>query len=188
MGESIRQMAMATRTTITWEQFLASAKEGQKCEWVDGEVVHMSPVNLRHERIIARLIAYLESYCDAHPEWACFTSNGVFTMASGNWRCPDASLVRKHRFPDGLIPATKADFPPDVAFEVYSPSDRPADIKRKRMDYQRSGVIHVWIDPETRLVELVHPDRPLQILGEGESLLLEKLPDFRLPLERLFSI
>jgi Uma2 family endonuclease len=179
---------MATRTTITWDQFLASAKEGQKCEWVDGEVLQMSPVNLRHEGILACLFEYLAEYCLAHPEWRWFPSNGVFTMASGNWRCPDASLVRKDRFPGGLIPATKADFPPDVAFEAYSPSDRPGEIQRKRMDYQQSGVIQVWIDPETRLVELVEPDRPIRFFGEGQSLVIEKLPDFCLPLERLFSV
>ena len=59
---------MATRTTITWEQFLASALEGQKCEWVDGEVVQMSPVNLAHERVLALLIEYLVDYCRVHPD------------------------------------------------------------------------------------------------------------------------
>jgi Uma2 family endonuclease len=49
---------MATRTAITWEEFLASAVEGQKCEWIDGEVVQMSPVNLPHERVIALLIEW----------------------------------------------------------------------------------------------------------------------------------
>jgi Uma2 family endonuclease len=60
---------MATRTAITWEEFLASAVEGQKCEWIDGEVVQMSPVNLPHERVIALLIEYLVDYCRLHREW-----------------------------------------------------------------------------------------------------------------------
>ena len=34
---------------ITWEEFLAAGEEGQRWEWVDGEVEFMSPVNLRHE-------------------------------------------------------------------------------------------------------------------------------------------
>lgn len=60
---------MGTRTTITWEKFLAASIEGQKCEWVDGEVVQMSPVSLWHEDVLARLIEYLVvEYCRAHPD------------------------------------------------------------------------------------------------------------------------
>jgi Uma2 family endonuclease len=58
----------------------------------------------------------------------------------------------KARFPQGVIP-TKADFAPDVAFEILSPSERPSQIQRKRLDYQQSGVIQVWFDLEKRLVE-----------------------------------
>ncbi len=179
---------MATKTIITWEQFLAAGIEGQKCEWVDGEVIQMTPVNLRHEGILARLIGYLEDFCRAHPEWLWFPSNGAFTMASGNWRLPDASLVRKDHFPGGSIPVAMADFPPEVAFEILSPSDSPAQIQRKRKDYQESGVIQVWIDPVERLVELIYPDRPLQFFQRGQALALQTLPDFRLELERLFRL
>ena len=118
----------------------------------------MSPVNLRHEAILTRLIEYLVDYCRLHVGWMWFPSNGVFTMASGNWRLPDASLVRKERFPGGRVPATKADFAPDVAFEIYSPGDTPSQLQYKRKDYQESGVIQVWIDLDKRLVELICPD------------------------------
>jgi Uma2 family endonuclease len=48
-----------TKATIIWEEFLAAGVEGQKCEWVDGEIVQMTPVNLRHAAIVSRLIASL---------------------------------------------------------------------------------------------------------------------------------
>ncbi|MBZ5561744.1 MAG: Uma2 family endonuclease [Acidobacteriia bacterium] len=179
---------MATKTTITWEQFLASAKEGQKCEWVDGEVIQMSPVSIRHEWILARLFAYLMEYCRSHPEWMWLPSNATYTMKSGNWRLPDASLVHKDRFPGGQIPVTMADFAPDVAFEVVSPSDKPSETLRKRHDYQESSVIQIWIDPDTRLTELIQPDQPLRFFREDEALTIPRLPDFRLELKSLFSV
>jgi hypothetical protein len=37
---------MGTRTSIRWEQFLAAGEEGQRWQFVDGEVEFMSPVNL----------------------------------------------------------------------------------------------------------------------------------------------
>ena len=104
MRESVLRDAMTTKTTIRWEEFLAAGEEGQRWEWVDGEISFMTPVNFRHEIVLARLIASLERYCTAHPEWVCVASNAVFTMASGNWRLPDASLVHKSRFPGAEIP------------------------------------------------------------------------------------
>jgi Uma2 family endonuclease len=178
---------MQTRTTITWEEFLAAGEEGQRWEWVDGEVEFMSPVNLRHERFLVFLITHLGQFCRAHPEWLSFASNGVFTMASGNWRMPDASLVRRERFPGGQIPV-KADFAPDVAFEILSPSDSPSQIQRKRLDYQQSGAIQVWFDLERRLVELIYPDRPLQYYREDQTLTMDAVPGFSLELKDLFEV
>jgi Uma2 family endonuclease len=178
---------MAVKTTITWEEFLAAGEEGQRWEWVDGEVEFMSPVNFRHEAFFMLLAGLLNRFCLAHPEWISFGSNCVFTMASGNWRMPDASLVRRARFPGGQFP-TKADFAPDVAFEILSPSDSPSHIQRKRLDYQQSAVIQVWFDLEKRLVELIYPDRPLQYYQKDQTLTIDAVPGLSLDLKELFSI
>src|SRR5437764_1215264 len=149
----------------------------------------MSPLNLRHENFLVLLIACLGQFCRAHPEWMAFASNGVFTMASGNWRMPDASLVRSVRFPEKKIPV-KADFAPDVAFEILSPSDSPSQIQRKRLDYQQSGVIQVWFDMEKWLVELMNPDwpdRPLQYYRENDTLTIDAVPGLSIDLKDLFS-
>jgi Uma2 family endonuclease len=179
---------MPIRTAITWEDFLASAVEGQKCEWIDGEVVQMSPVSLWHEDVLARLIEHLVEYCRAHPEWKWFPSNGAFTMASGNWRLPDASLVRKERFPGGRVTVNRADFAPDVAFEILSPSNSPSYIQRKRKDYQESGVIQVWIDPDLHLVEVMYADRASRYFQENQLLVIDTLSQFSLDLSGLFAM
>ncbi len=181
---------MSTRTSITWEDFLAAGEEWQEWEWVDGEVVYMTPVNIRHEAIVARLVAYLVDYCRSHPGWACLTSNAVFTMASGNWRCPDASLVRLECFPGRTLPEKKSDIAPDCAFEILSPSASASasEIQRKRQDYKESGVIQVGIDPEKRLTELIYPDRPLQYFQPEQLLVIDTLPGFSLELKTLFAI
>jgi Uma2 family endonuclease len=177
---------MATKTTITWEEFLAAGEEGQRWEWVDGEIEFTSPVSLRHGQFLAFLIAHLGPFCRAHPEWIAFASNGVFTMASGNWRMPDASLVRRARFPGGQIPI-KADFAPDVAFEIHSPTDSPGQSQRKRKDYQESGVVQVWFDLERHLAELIYPNRPLHYFQEHQALVIDTLPGFSLDLKELYS-
>lgn len=177
---------MGTKTIPTWEEFLATSREGHKSEWVDGEILTMSPVNLYHEMILIRLLTVLVEYCRDHKDWLCFPSNGAFTMASGNWRCPDASFVRRTRFPETL--PTMADFPPDVAFEILSPSESSSSVQRKQKDYLESRVIQVWIDPEKHLIELIEPERPLRFFQGQQPLAVSCLPGFQLIPEDLFKI
>jgi Uma2 family endonuclease len=150
------------------------------------EIQFMSPVNFCHEETLAALIAYLALYCRTHPEWTCFASNCVFTIGSGNWRMPDASLVRKDGFPGGRRPV-KADFAPDVAFEIVSPGNTAREIQSKRRDYLESGVVHVWMDIEDRLVELIQPGRSPRFFNAEEMLVIDSLPDFALELRTLFT-
>ena len=178
---------MATKTTISWEDFLASGGEGQRWEWVDGEITHMTPASFRHEMVLRRLIAYIEDYCRSYSEWDWVPSNAVFTMSSGNWRLPDVSMFKKQHLPNGVIPETRAEFAPDVAFEVLSPGNSPSYIQGKRKDYRESGVIQVWIDPEKRFIELIYPDRPLEYFQEGELLTIACLPEFALEVKSLFA-
>ena len=109
-------------------------------------------------------------------------------MASGNWRLPDASLVRKERFPGGRVTVNMADFAPDVAFEILSPSNSPSYIQRKRKDYQESGVVQVWIDPGLRLVEVMYPDHPSRYFQQEQLLVIDTLPQFSLDLHTLFAV
>lgn len=179
---------MATKTIPTWEEFLSTAQEGRKSEWVDGEVQVMSPANLHHEALIMQLAAMLASFCQTSPDWMSFGSNAVFTMTSGNWRCPDASLVKRSRFLGVEILPTRAEFPPDVAFEILSPSWSPSEVQRKRQDYLESGVTQVWIDPEKRLIELIETDRPLRFFQAQQPLVISRLSGFQLIPEDLFKI
>jgi Uma2 family endonuclease len=181
-----REDTMGAKTAITWDEFLAAGEEGQRWEWVDGEIQFMSPVNFSHEGTLAALVAYLFAYCQTHREWICFTSNCVFTMASGNWRMPDASLVRRDRFSPGRLPV-KAEFPPDVAFEIISPGNTPSEIQGKRRDYLESGAIQVWIDQDHRSVELVQPECSLRFFNQDETLVIDSLPGFALELKALFA-
>jgi Uma2 family endonuclease len=178
---------MATKTTISWEEFLASGGEGQRWEWIDGEIVYMTAASFRREMVLWQLMAYLVDYCKSHTDWMCVPSNAVFTMYSGNWRLPDVSMFKKSGLPNGVLPETRAEFAPDVAFEILSPGSSPSYIQRKRKDYRESGVVQVWVDPEKRLSEVVYPDRPLEHVQEGEFLTLAGLPEFRLEVKSLFT-
>lgn len=173
---------------MSWQEFLSAGEEWQRWELVEGKLEFMSPTGYRHSIVISRLSAQLERYCQSHREWIAGGADATFAMRSGNWRCPDATLVRSSRFSGGEIPTGRADFPPDVAFEVLSPTDTAAQMARKRKDYQESGVIQVWIDPENRQAETVYPDRAAQHFDEQRPLVIEGLEGFTLDLKALFEL
>jgi Uma2 family endonuclease len=176
---------MSTKAGITWEEFLAAGKEGQRWEYVDGEVVFMTPVFKPHGRVNMRLDYELEAYTRRHSEWVGYGTDTAFTMASGNWRCPDAALVRKERADND--PKGPGLFPPDIAFEILSPNDSRTEVESKRQDYYESKVIQVWLDPERKTAEVISPTRPAQHYRADQVLTLLELPDFRLDLNALFA-
>ena len=178
---------MKIQTAITWNEFLSAGKEGQRWEWVDGEIVTMSPAGFWREIVLDKLIAILTQYVESHSEWVCVSSNAAYTMASGDWRLPDASLVRKARFPEGRFPAGQAEFAPDVACEILSPGNTPREIQRQRKDYHESGAVQVWIDPEKQLVELLEPDQPVRYFISPELLNINRLPGLSIDLDGLFA-
>ena len=176
---------MATKTGVTWEEFLVAGKEGQRWECVDGEVVFMSPVFRLHAKVNAQLDYELVAYTRAHAEWVAYGTDATFTMASGNWRCPDAALVRKERAEAGGARGP-APYAPDIAFEILSPNDAGVELQSKRQDYYESKVIQVWLDPQRKTAELISPNRPAQHFRANQLLTLPELPDFRLDLNALF--
>jgi Uma2 family endonuclease len=178
---------MGTKTGISWEEFLHAGKEGQRRECVDGEVVFMSPVFGPHGRVTARLDYQLVGYTNLHPERIAYGTDVAFRMSTGNWRCPDAALVRKERV-DAAVPDGPPPFAPDVAFEVLSPGDARAEVQSKRQDYYESNVIQVWLDPQRKTAEVISPNQPAQFLRGDQILTIAELPDFRLDLKALFSI
>ena len=173
---------MATKTTLTWEQFLAAGKPDERWEYIDGEVRFMSPTGNRHAFVIHLLSGALSRWEELAADWVCFGADAAFTMADGSWLCPDAAVVRRERYPGGVIPEGPAPFPPDVAFEVRSPGDKAADVERKRYLYYRNKVIQVWVDPETETVEVVSPNRPARYFGREETVVIEELPGFGIDL------
>ena len=179
---------MGTKTGISYEEFLHAGKEGQRWECVDGEVVFMSsPVFRPHGRITIKLDRRLDEYTDSHPEWVGYGTDTAFTMAAGNWRCPDAALVRKERV-DAADPSGPAPFAPDIAFEVLSPGDTRDEVQGKRQDYYESNVVQVWLDPGRETAEAISPNRPAQFFRGDQVMTIPELPDFRLELKALFSI
>ena len=78
---------------------------------------------------------------------------------------------------------------PDLAVEVLSPSDQPADVRIKLNHYQQAGTT-VWIvDPEAKRVEIYRPQQTVIVLGEADTLKASGLlTGFTLPIKDIFDL
>ncbi len=105
----------------------------QRWELVDGELEYISPTDPGHEEAVWRLVTYLFGFCRVQPAWACLAPNVVFTMASGNWRMPDTSLVRTESCPRGM---RRLEVPP-----------RELDTWSTRCELTSAGLARVFVPP-----------------------------------------
>ena len=79
--------------------------------------------------------------------------------------------------------------PPDLAVEMISPTDEPAEIAKKQELYRRAAVPLVWwVYPDRRTVGVYQHGQLVAELGEGDDLDGgDVLPGFRLPVAEIFA-
>jgi|SRR5579864_5576693 len=158
------------------------------------------PASGAHGAALSRLTVTLGQHVYGNDLGELFSESTGFLLERDpdTLLCPDVAFVAKGRLAAGTAGALRWSFPeiaPDLAVEVLSPSDRPAEVRAKVAEYLRLGVRCVWVfDLEARRVQ-VHgpgegPDRRISSaeLGEGDVLDGgEVLPGFHQPLAELFG-
>ncbi len=154
----------AVTERMSYEEFLAWADEDTYAEWVDGEIIMMSPANDRHQDLVRFLTAVLSVFVET-------SAGGVIRPAPFQMRLADAG-----REPDLLFVAqehldrlrkTYLDGPADLAVEIVSPESMGRDRGEKFYEYEAAGVREYWlIDPERERAEFYR-------LEEGRYRLVE---------------
>lgn len=130
---------------ISFEDFLATVDEGTHAEWVDGEVVAVSPANDQHQDIAGFLYALLRLYAEERRLGK--VRDAPFQMKlSRSGREPDVLFVARENL--GRLRRTHLDGPADLVVEVISPDSVERDRRDKFQEYQRDGVREYWlVDP-----------------------------------------
>jgi len=116
-------------------------------------------------------------------------SQAGFRMASGNVRLPDFAFTRYDRFPNSEVPDGFVEFAPDLAVEIISPSEEPADMARKVGEYFVSGAQQVWhMFPEARTLIIFHSPSDATVYQAEEEVDLDNLlPGFHSRVADLFQ-
>ncbi len=186
--------AVIEQPTGTWTEarIMALPDDGMNHEIVAGELIMSPKNNFEHEQICARLLFALETFNRRHQSGAVIGSNLGYWMSNQNCRAPDVSFIRRERLARlGFRPGTRTFFPeaPDLAVEVLSPTNTPAEIAERLADFFASGTALAWIiDPGSKSVTVYHAPNVFELVRtDGVLTGDDLLPGFRHPVADLFA-
>jgi Uma2 family endonuclease len=145
-GYSKSAMGEPAKTKLSYEEFLKLYDEDTRAEWVDGEVILLSPASNRHQDLVRFLTAILSPYVEKHQLGVIRPA--PFQMKLGlSGREPDLLFVAKEHLE--RLKENYLDGPADLVIEIISPESRLRDRGEKLAEYELAGVREYWlIDPE----------------------------------------
>jgi Uma2 family endonuclease len=159
--------ALSPRLRMTEEEFVAWADEDTRAEWVDGEVVIMSPANLEHCDLSGWLNHLMREFVDRHGSGLVLSDAQMRFARLRRRRVPDLWYLAESR--RHLLRERHIEGPPDLVIEIVSPDSLARDWREKYLEYQAAGVREYWvIDPMARRVEAYALD-PLPAPEASES-------------------
>jgi Uma2 family endonuclease len=146
-------LSRAPSRRMTFEEYLVSGDEPMMSEWVEGEVIFMSPASAKHQRLGSLLFQMLGLYVETHKLGEVFYAPFVMKIESAkSGREPDLLFVRRERA--HLIEKTYLNGPADLVVEIVSPESVERDRKEKFMEYEAAGIKEYWlIDPDRESAE-----------------------------------
>lgn len=158
----------------------------KQIEIVDGKVEIKDMPGLRSSGTAMRIAVKMGIYLEANRIGELYGADATFTFGKDE-RMPDVSFVTNEKLKDGE-PINKADFAPDLAIEVVSPSDVYSKVLKKIRKYLDAGVKEVWlVEPEFRTVAVYKPPMKSETLTIEDTITCEEiLPNFRLPVQEIF--
>jgi Uma2 family endonuclease len=151
-------------------------------ELVRGRIVEMTPPKPKHGKIVFRIARLVGEFVDEHDLGHWFGEAGVVTERNpDSVRAPDAAFTSYARLGREDDDNHYLQVPPELVFEVLSPTDRAADVLEKASEYLRFGVTVVClVDPRKMTIQLHTTDGPPTTLGAHDTFEVPAiLPGFR---------
>jgi Uma2 family endonuclease len=132
---------------VSFEEFLEWCDEDTLAEWVDGEIIMMSPASDQHQELLEFLITILRVFNEVHQAgWVRIAPFIMRTSVRPSGREPDILFVTKER--THLVQPAFLDGPADLVVEIVSPESIGRDRGDKFVEYETAGVREYWlIDP-----------------------------------------
>ncbi|MBC7323974.1 MAG: Uma2 family endonuclease, partial [Moorella sp. (in: Bacteria)] len=138
----------------TFEEFLVRGDEDTWAEWVDGEVVLLTPAATKHQRIARFLGDFLGNFVLLRQLGEVFQAPFTIKLPPPlkRGREPDVIFISRERLHQ-LKPAY-FDGAPDLVVEITSPESIARDRGEKYVEYEAAGIDEYWlIDPDRQQAE-----------------------------------
>src|SRR5882724_11203981 len=171
---------MATKVMMTVAEFDQLDHEEFRHELDEGELITMTRPRPLHNRVILKLTVEVALYLRTNPIGELLVSENMFVLGPDTRLAPDLSFLRAERAVR-IDPTADIEGAPDLAVEVFSPTDTATRMRRKAKQYFAAGCQEVWlIYPETREVEVWLSSKDAHVVTEDELLHSSLLPGFSL--------
>jgi Uma2 family endonuclease len=169
---------------VSWDDFLTWLDEDIWAEWVDGEIIKMSPAAAAHQRLGGFLYALLRIFIERHRLGELFQAPFLMrlpTRPSG--REPDLLFVASEH--EQRVKETYLDGPADLVVEIVSPESKVRDRVEKLREYEAAGITEYWLLDQPQYEALFYVlgangRYQLQSVSEDGIYASTVLPGFRL--------
>jgi len=183
-------MSINTRP-MTADEFIMMPDDGMLHELIRGEVTTMPLPGGRHGKIALKIGRRVGDFVENHGLGETFAAETGFLIERNpdTVRGPDVSFVRQERLAEITNPDKHVPFAPDLAVEVVSPSDRPAEVAEKVEAWLATGARMVWVvEPRNRTVTIHVAGLQDRTLAAADTLLGgEILPGFTCKVSEFFD-
>ena len=175
---------------MTEAEFVEWCDDKTCAEWVDGEVILMSPVSINHDDLFGYLFGLMNIFVQ-HQDLGIVLTEPVHVRfaTQRRRRSPDIFFIAEAR--RSIIQPNHIEGSPDLIVEIVSPDDPARDWRDKYLEYERAGVREYWIvDPASKIVEAytLNRQKRYQRLLEREGAICSKvLKGFYLKAAWLFA-
>jgi Uma2 family endonuclease len=133
------------KPSMTEEEFVTWAfKEDVRAEWIDGEVITMSPSSLEHVELFGFLYFVLRGHVERHDLGKVLGSELLVRFENQKrQRLPDLLFISKLRCE--ILRRLHVEGPPDMIIEIVSPDSVARDWRDKYWEYESAGVREYWV-------------------------------------------
>lgn len=180
---------MSSKTLLTADELEQMPDDDSvQIELDEGELITMPPAGWEHGRIEMLIGRTLGNYAQQHRLGEVLSGDTGFKLADGTVRAPDVAFVKRERVA-ALSGRGFARGAPDLAIEIFSPSDSVRQLMRKVKQYFAAGCHTVWIIyPERRELQILESTGTDRLLSGGDLLEApELLPGFLTPVSAFFE-
>ena len=180
---------MATRALITVEEFERLVlPDDRRAELDEGVIKELTFPNFRHNRVAGTIYSLLREHVRQHKLGEVFLPDAGFRLSPITLRGPDVSFLSNESLK--RLDPSRPSFggAPDLAIEVWSPSDKKREMARKLAQYFAAGAREAWVVyPDGAKVDIYAEPAKCRLLQNEDLLGTTVLPDFRVVVSAFFA-